>query len=230
MERSGEFGRLLADHRVDHQQHLIRLHRGADPHHLFHHVGVDLQATCGVDQQRVEALLPRFLQTSGSNVFRLGIRTEAEHLDIDLCAQRLQLVDGSRSIDISPHHQGPTALILEMKAQLRGGGRLAGPLQACHQHDRRCLSRLRQRSVIAAHHLHQLFVHHLDELLIRADAAHHLGADSPLTHLSDEILHHRQAHIRLQQGATHVFQRPFDVGFADLVLAFQPLDRILKTG
>ena len=71
---------------------------------------------------------------------------------------------------------------------------------------------------------------HLDELLIRADPAHHLGTDGLLADLSDEVLDHRQAHIRLQQGATHILQRPIDVGFADLVLAFQPLDRILKTG
>ena len=230
VEGTGELGRLLADHRIHHQQYLIGLHSGADPHHLLHHLGVDLEAPCGVDQERVEAFLFRLGQTSGCNVFRLGLSTKAEDLHIDLRTERFQLLDGRWSVDVGPHHQGSAALILEMEAQLGRGRGLTGTLQASHQHDGGSLGCFGQRSVIATHDLHQLLMDHLDELLIRADPTHHFSADGFFADLSHEVLHHRQAHIRFQQRPADVLQRPIDVGLADGVLAPQPLNRILKTG
>ena len=230
VEGTGELGRFLTDHRIHHQQHLIGLHGGADPHHLLHHLGVDLEATGGVDQKRVESLLFRLGQTSGRNVFRLGLSTEAEHLHIDLSTERFQLLDGSWSVDVGPHHQGTAALILEVESQLGRRGGFTGTLKAGHQHDGGSVSRLGQRSVIAPHDLHQLLVHHLDEFLVRTDAAHHFGAHGLLAHIGNEVLHHREADIGLQKGTAHVLQRPLNVGVADAVLATQPLDRILKAG
>ena len=112
MEGTGELGRFLADHRIHHQQHLIGLHSGADPHHLLHHLGVDLEATGSVDQERVEPFFFRLGQTSGRNVFWLGLSTEAEHLHIDLSTERFQLLYGRWSVDVGTHHQGTAALIL----------------------------------------------------------------------------------------------------------------------
>ena len=230
MEGTGELSSLLADHRIHHQQHLVGLHGGADPHHLLHHLGVDLKATGGVHQQGVEALLLRLGQTSRGNLLWLGLSTEAEHLHIDLSTECFQLLDGGWPVDVGTHHQGTTPLILEVQAQLGCGRGFTRTLQTCHQHHRWRLSRFGQRRVIAPHDLHQLLVHHLDELLIRTDTAHHLGADGLLAHIGNEVLHHWKAHVGLQQGTTHIFQRAFNVGVADLVLAFQPFDRILKPG
>ena len=117
-----------------------------------------------------------------------------------------------------------------MQAQLGCGRGFTRTLQTCHQHHRWRLSRFGQRGVIAPHDLHQLLVHHLDELLIRTDTTHHLGTDGLLAHIGNKVLHHRKAYVGLQQGTTHIFQRAFNVGVADLVLAFQPFDRILKPG
>ena len=230
VEGAGEFGRFLTDHRIHHQQHLIGLHSGADPHHLLHHLGVDLEATGGVDQERVEPFLLRLGQTSGRNVFRFGLSTEAEHLHIDLSTERFQLLDGGWSVNVGAHHQGSSPLILEVEAQLGRCGGFTGTLKAGHQHDGGSFSRLGQRSVIAPHDLHELFMDHLDELLIRADPAHHLRTNGFVADLSHELLHHRQADVGFQQGPTDVLQGSIDVGFADAVLATQPLDRILKTG
>ena len=230
VEGTGELGCLLANHRIHHQQHLIGLHGGTDPHHLLHHLGVDLETAGGVHQEGVEPLLLRFGQASRGDVLWLGLSSEAEHLHIDLGTQRLELLDSSWSIDVGTHHQGSTSLVLEVQTKLGRGGGLTRTLKASHQHDGGSLGRLGQRSVITPHDLHQLLMDHLDELLIRVDPSHHFSADGFVADLSNEVLHHRQAHIRFKQRPTDVLQRPIDVALADRVLAPQPLDRILKTG
>ena len=117
-----------------------------------------------------------------------------------------------------------------MEPELGGGGGLAGALQAGHE-DHAGLTGLascRQRRIGAAHRFHQLIMHQLDEFLVRADASHHLGSDRLAPDLLHEVLHHRQAHIGLQQGAAHLLEGPLHIGFGDGGLAPQPLDRVLK--
>ena len=141
-----------------------------------------------------------------------------------------ELLNGRRTVDIGTHHQGTAALIFEMQAKLCGGRCLTGTLQAGHEHNRRSFGGLGQGSVIASHHLHQLLMHHLDELLVRADPTNHFGADGLLPHIGNKVFDHRQAHIRFKQRSTHVFKGRLDVRLADGVLASQPLDRIFKAG
>ena len=229
MERAGELGRLLADHRVDHQQHLVGLHRLADPHHLFHHRRVDLQSTGGVDQHGVEAFGFCFFDAGGSDVLRFGVSPQAEHLHTDLLPQGAQLLNGGGPINIGSHQQGLAPLLLEVQAQLGGGGGLASPLQTRHQDHGGGLLSAGQGGVLATHGEHQLFVDQLDELLIRADTAHHFGTDRLAPHLLDEVLDHQQAHIRLQQGATHLLERFVDVRLRNRGLTPQALDGVFKT-
>ena len=92
-----------------------------------------------------------------------------------------------------------------VKMGLGGGGGFTGALQAGHQHHGGGLFGLRQGRIGPAHHLNKLLVDKLDELLIGADATHHIGAEGFLAHLSDEAFDHRQADVGIQQGAAHVF-------------------------
>ena len=103
MEGPGEVGRLLADHRIHHQQNLIGVAGLADPHHLLHHRRVDLQAAGGVHQHGVEPLGLRLFDAGGGNRFGGGLGAEAEHLHPDLAPQGAQLLDRSRSVDIRSH-------------------------------------------------------------------------------------------------------------------------------
>ena len=118
-----------------------------------------------------------------------------------------------------------------MQAELGGGGGFAGALQAGHQHHRgrAGFASCGQGGVLASHGFNQLLVHQLDKFLIRANAPHHLGAHGLAAHLLDEVLNHRQAHIRLQQGSTHLLERAFHVGFRDRGLPSQTLNRLFKS-
>ena len=136
VEGAGEFGRLLADHRIHHQQHLVRGHGAADPHHLLHHREVDLEAASRVDNHGVEAFFAALGHAGGGNVLGFGLGAKAEHLHSDLVAQGAQLLDGGGPVDIGGHQQGAAPLLLEVQAQLGCGGGLAGALQAGHQNHR----------------------------------------------------------------------------------------------
>ena len=217
MEGPGELGRLLADHRIHHQQHLVGLAGLADAHHLLHHRLVDLEAPGGVHQHGVEALGPGLVNSGRGDVFRFGLGAKAEHLHADLGAEGFELLDGRRPVDVCSHQQGLAPLLLEVQAELGGGGGFAGALQAGHQHHRGCtgLATCGQGGVLAAHGFNQLLVHQLDKFLIRANAPHHLGAHGLAANLFNEVLNYRQAHICLQQGSTHLLERPLHVGFGD---------------
>ena len=231
VESSGQLGGLLADHRIHDQQDFIRLHRFADTNHLFHHRLIDLEASGRVDQHRVEAPIPPLLDPSGGDLLRAGTVAQTEDLHADLAAQGLQLVDGRWPIDIGRHHQGTTAFFLEMETQFGGSGGFTGPLQSRHQHHGR-LARLPGRGegrIFAAHGLHQLLMYDLDELLVGTDAPHNFGADGFAAHVVDKILDHRQAHIRLQEGSSHLFQGAVHIGFGDAGLALEVPDRGFET-
>ena len=230
MESAGEVGRLLANHRIHHQQHLIGLAGLADPHHLLHHRRIDLEAAGGVHQHGVEPLRLRPFNAGGGDGLGGGFGAQAEHLHPDLTPQGAELLDGGRTVHIGTHHQSPAALLLEVQAQLGGGGGLAGALEARHQHHGGFsgASRRRQGGIGPPHRFHQLLMHQLNELLVGTDAPHHFRTDRLAAHLVDEVLDHRQAHIRLEQGAAHLLEGPLHVGLGDRGLAPQPLDRVLK--
>ena len=60
-ERLGGGDGVLADHRVDDEQHLVGLHGVADVGGLLHQLGVDAEAAGGVDDDDVVQLAPGLL-------------------------------------------------------------------------------------------------------------------------------------------------------------------------
>ena len=228
MECTGELGRFLADHGVHHQQHLIGLHGATDAHHLLHHRRVDLEASRRVDDDRVKAPVAAVGEAGGGNRLRWRVSPQAEDLNADLPTQGLQLIDGRRPIHVGRHQQRAAPLLPQVQPQLGGGGGLACPLQACHQHHGWGFGRPGQGGLAAAHHLHQLVVDDLDELLIGGDPSHHLGAEGGLAHLIDELLHHRQADVGLKQRPAHIPQGCVDVALADGRLTAETTDGLLE--
>ena len=62
--------RVLAGHGVDDEQPLVRFHGALDLLHLFHELGVDVQAARGVDDQRVVNALARRIERLARDVRR----------------------------------------------------------------------------------------------------------------------------------------------------------------
>ncbi len=62
VEPLGDLDRVLAGHRVDHEERVVRLDGSRDLADLLHHLFVDGQAAGGVDDQHVAAEPAGFLQ------------------------------------------------------------------------------------------------------------------------------------------------------------------------
>ena len=99
--------------------------------------------------------------------------------------------------------------------EFRGRGGFAGALQARHHdHVRRfAFDAERLGRAVAAQHVHEPVVDDLHHLLAGLHRLHDRFADRLDAHLGDEVLHHRQRDVRLQERNAHFPQRRIDVGF-----------------
>ena len=72
-----------------------------------------------------------------------------------------------------------------------------------------------------AHQGGKLLVDDLDDRLGGGEGLQHVGAHGPLGHLSDELLDHLVADVRLQQGQADLPHSLLDVGLGETALAPQ---------
>ena len=117
-----------------------------------------------------------------------------------------------------------------MEPQLGRRRGFACPLQTSHQHHRGRLIGLRERGIAAPHHVDQLLMHHLNELLVGRYTTNNLSTNCFLADFGHKILDHRQTHVRIEKRPPDLLKRPLHIRFGDCVLASQPFDGIFKTG
>ena len=226
MEGLGGVGGILTGHRIDDEQRLVGIDAAVQGGDLVHHVGIDMQATGGIDQHHVVELDTRVLHRRFGDGHRLLGGVGGEEIDPDFLGQRFQLVDGGRTIDVGRDHQHLLLLALaQVACQLGDGGRLARTLQACHQNDGRTALE-RQTFIGFAHDRFQLLLDDLDELLARRQALGHFLTDGTFAHSLDEGLDHRQRDIGFKQRLAHFAQGVLDVVFRQLGLAGNRLQRM----
>ena len=70
----------------------------------------------------------------------------------------------------------------------------------------------------------------LDDLLAGLHRADDILADGAGTHLLDEVLHHRQRHIRLDQGGADFGQRGIDIGLRERAAPAKLVEYAAKAG
>jgi hypothetical protein len=125
-----------------------------------------------------------------------------------------------RPVDVCGNHEHFLLRTLAQQlAQLAGGGGLAGALQAGHENHRWRLDGKVQPGVRPAHQLRQLLVHDPDQRLTRRQRARHFLTDRPFLDPGDEVLDHRQGHVRLQQGEADFPHHFLNVFFCEPGLA-----------
>ena len=225
LERLGRVDRVLALHGVHHEQGLDRVDRRVQFLDLAHHRLVDREAAGRVDQQHVEVLAARLVQRGAGDVHRLLVRRAREPLGPGLLRHRLQLLDGGRAVDVARHGQHLLpALLDQVLGQLGRGGRLARALQARHQDHRRRLGGEVDVGDALAHGGHQLVVHDAHQRLARVQRAHHLLPQRLLLDAGDEVAHHGQRHVGLQQRHADFAQHLLHVVLGDAGLAAHLLD------
>ncbi len=219
-ERLGGVCRVLARHGIDYEQRFGRIDRGVYSLDLGHHLGINGQTTGSIHQHHVNELELGFTDGRLGDLHRLLADIGREEGHTHFAGQGFELLDRSRTIDVSRNHQHALLLaLLEEARQLPHGSGLARPLQAGHQHHGRWSDLKRQVLIGSAHQLFQLCANDLHERLPRSQALRDLGANSALLDPIDELLDHRQCDVGLEQRHPHFTQRVLDVVLGQLRLA-----------
>ena len=227
LEGVGGVDRVLAGHGVDDEQHVVRLDRVADVDELGHELLVHVQAAGGVDDGDV-AVLAREGDAVARDVDRVEVGAGRVARHADAPGQRLQLVDGRRTVDVGGDEHRLLAVLLEQLGELGAGGRLARALQAGHQDDGRRMAAERQLRVAAAHERDELLVHDLHDLLRRREALHDLGAERALLDVRHELAHHLEVHVGLEQRQADLAHGGVDVLGGELAVALEALHDALE--
>ena len=129
LERERDVHGLLPGHRVEHEEDVRRLRLRRYPLELVHQLLVDVQAACGVEDHDVAAVLARLLEPEPRRSNGIGA-IERVHGNLDLPAELLELVDGSRALEVAGDKAGLLPVRAEQEPELRGRGRLARALEA----------------------------------------------------------------------------------------------------
>ena len=115
-ERVRRVDRVLADHRVDDEQHLVGVHRVADVRGLLHQLGVDAQPAGGVDDDHVVQPALRLADRvlgHGDRVADAVARLRGVDVDAGPLADDLELVDRVRALQVGRDQQRRVPLILQ---------------------------------------------------------------------------------------------------------------------
>ncbi|MCY1206449.1 hypothetical protein D9M72_180200 [compost metagenome] len=225
LEGLGGVDRVLALHGIDHEQGFDRIELGVQLLDLGHQHFVDRQAAGRVDQQHVEVVAPGVVERGARDVQRLLVGRAREPLGAGLLGHGLELLDGGRAVHVARHGEHLLlALLDQVLGQLGGGGGLAGALQAGHEDHGRRLGREVDVRHALAHGGGEFAVDDADQRLARLERAQHFLAERLLLHAGDEVAHHGQRHVGLQQRHAHLAQHVLHVAFGDARLAAHRLD------
>ena len=226
LECLGRVHRVLALHGVHHEQGFDRVEDGVQLLDLGHQGFVNRQAAGGVHQQHIKKVPFGVVQRSAGDVDRFLLRAAGEPFGTCLGRHGFELLDGGRAVDVAGDRQHFfLALVYQVLGQLGGGGGLARALQAGHQDHG---GRLRRQVDIAhalAHGGGQLTVDDTDQRLARRERAHDFLTQGFFLDACNEVAHHRQRHIGLEQGHAHFAQHVLHIRLGDAGLATHFLDQ-----
>ena len=170
VEMRGHVHRLLAGGGVEHEQDFLRLDQVAQPDQFLHQRFVDLQPAGGVEDERVPFVGARRSRAPRGQCASTSVSPRCDkHRQIELLAERFELVHRRRPINVGRHEQRRAALLLEQAGQLAARGGLARAVQADHQHAARVAAQA-QTGVGRAEQFDQFVVDNFDDLLAGLDA------------------------------------------------------------
>ena len=177
-----------------------------------HQLFVDVDAAGGIEQHDVVAAEARSFERALGDLLRRLAGNDRQRVDAGLLAEHAQLLLCSRAPRVERRHQHFLLVAVgEPLGDLRRRRRLAGALQADHHHgDGRGGVQI-DGGAVRAEHGDELVVDDLDDHLAWRDRAQNLLADRLGLHLVDEVAHHIERDVRLEQGAAHLAHRLADV-------------------
>ena len=221
--------RVLARHRVQHKQHVVRVRSLTDRDELAHQLLVDVQAPRCVDDHDVLAGRLRLAERPFRDLDGIAVGPLLVDLRASPLANRHELLDGRRPLRVARDQRRLLPLFGQQLRQLCAGRRLSRALKARHQDHRRPRAGEREVTASSAHEGRELLVHDLHDLLARIEAFEHPLADTALTHLRGELLDDLEVDIGLEQREPDLAHRAVDVGLAQLAARANAGECLLQT-
>ena len=148
-------------------------------------------------------------------------RSHLENGDIKLLADRFQLLNGRRAVDIAGGQQRTLALLAHIGGKLCAVCRLTCALKADEHYDARRLRADGQALIFAAHKLYELFVYYFDHLLSRRKRFEHIRTRGTLRYAFGKFLNDLVAYVGLEKRHAHFLHGFLDVGRGQSALAAQ---------
>ena len=215
-KRLGDVDGVLARHRIDHQQQVVRLQRRPHAHELAHQLLVHVQAPARVDDQHVLALGASTLERPRRDLDGISVGAALIRGGVRLRAQLHQLLDRRRAAGITGgERHAARVLLAQVARELCRRRRLARALQARHHDHGRGARGKAQRRRGAAHQVRELLGHDLHHLLAGVEPAYHLGPGAALAEVGRELLDHLEVDVGLEQRQPDLAHRQIDVALGE---------------
>jgi hypothetical protein len=216
VELFGDVDGVLSGQAIDHQQGFAGFGDVTDRLHLVHKDLVDMQAPGGVEHIDVIAAEGCLLFGALGDLFGFFAFDDRQGINADLLAENRKLFHRGRAVDVKRGHQHAFAVLFgQAFCQFGGGGGFTRALQTDHQ-DRRWRVvdfHFAGIGVVTGKECDQFVMDDLDDLLARCD-----GFGDGLTrgfflNGTDEITHHWQGYVSLEQGDADFAQGGCNIGF-----------------
>ena len=161
----------------------------ADPRQLGHQLLVDVEAAGGVDDQHVAALGAGLLERPGGDLDRVGVGALLVDVGAGALADRDQLLDRGRAVDVAGG-EGDVLALPRRRCRASFAQAVVLP-EPCRPAIRITVGPLRGEGELAAGAAHQpgqLLVDDLHHLLAGVEALQHVGAEAALLQRRGERL------------------------------------------
>ena len=228
VEGGGGVDGVLAGHRVGDEQDFGRLEAVSEVGDLGHHVLVDVEPAGGVDDDGDGADLAGAIEALGDDLARRGVGPAVEDLDVELFAERLELIDCGGAIDVGGDQQGLVAGLLAAQGELGGGGGLAGALEADDEDDGGRLGGALEARGLGAEQGDEFVVDDLDQAVERAWGAEQLGGGGASPDGLDVVARDFVVDIGFEQGEADLAEGGVELLFGDAAAAAEGDEDVLE--
>ncbi len=185
---------------------------------------VDAESTGRIEDHDVAGLALGGLDALACDLRDRRALGRAIDRDVELAAERLELVGGRRSIRVGRDEHRAAALLDDVSCELGGAGRLARTLEADHG-DHRGVAAEVEDAIACPEQLHELVVDDLHDRLAGGQALQDVLPDGLLADAPHEVLDDLEVDVGLEQGEPHLAHGGIDIGFADPAATGQGAER-----
>ena len=218
---------VLTCHSINHKEGLGGFNGCFHSLNLLHHLLINSQATCRIDNHGVDALALGIFNCVLGNLHGVFVALLGVDLNAYLLAEDFELVDSCGTIDVTRHQKHATiSLLFEEFGELARESGLTRALQTCNE-DYCGVTAEGDVGCRTTHKHRQLIAHDFGQHLTRFYGCEHILTERLLLNLVCEGFGNLVVHIGINQCAANLFQSLCYIYFGDFALTFENLKRPL---